>query len=66
MKKYLIVITTLVFSLTSYAQVTELTLSLEQAINIALEKSYNIKAAKNTVPPPKRPSGKQQLLACLK
>ena len=49
MKKYLIVITTLVFSLTSYAQVTELTLSLEQAINIALEKSYNIKAAKNTV-----------------
>jgi outer membrane protein TolC len=49
MKKHLIVITTLVFSLTSYAQVTELTLSLEQAINIALEKSYNIKAAKNTV-----------------
>ena len=49
MKKYLIVITTLVFSLTSYAQVTELTLSLEQAISIALEKSYNIKAAKNTV-----------------
>ena len=49
MKKYLIVITTLVFSLTSYAQVTELTLSLEQAINIALEKSYNVKAAKNTV-----------------
>ena len=49
MKKHLIVITTLVFSLTGYAQVTELTLSLEQAINIALEKSYNIKAAKNTV-----------------
>lgn len=49
MKKYLIVITTLVFSLTGYAQVTELTLSLEHAINIALEKNYNIRAAKNTV-----------------
>ena len=49
MKKYLLIITTLFFGLSSYAQNTKIALSLDEAIQIALKNSYNTKASKNNV-----------------
>ena len=49
MKKNLILILILFFSLPSFAQETKISLSLEEAIKMALENSYNTKASKNNV-----------------
>ena len=49
MKKYLITILSLFFSYVSFAQKTKISLSLEEAIEMALENSYNTKASKNNV-----------------
>ena len=49
MKKYLLIITTLFFGFSSYAQKTKMVLSLDEAIQIALKNSYNTKASKNNV-----------------
>ena len=49
MKKYLIIILTLLFGYSSFAQKIKTSLSLKQAIEMALENSYNTKAAKNNV-----------------
>jgi outer membrane protein TolC len=49
MKKNLILILILFFSLPSFAQETKILLSLKEAIELALENSYNTKASKNNV-----------------
>ena len=49
MKKNLILILTLFFSFPSFAQEIKILLSLEEAIKMALENSYNTKASKNNV-----------------
>ena len=49
MKKNLIIILSLFFNLSSFAQETKISLSLEEAIKMALENSYNTKASKNNV-----------------
>ena len=46
MKKNLILILTLFFSFPSFAQEIKILLSLEEAIKMALENSYNTKASK--------------------
>ena len=49
MKKYLIIIISLFLGFSGYAQKTKMMLSLDEAIQIALKNSYNIKASKNNV-----------------
>ena len=49
MKKYLIIILTLFFGHSVFAQKIKTSLSLKEAIDMALENSYNTKASKNNV-----------------